>query len=140
MFSFFSIFWIREIGLQNRIQAKMYAKRPVCLSSASFSSVHISDCYAPFLVLAYGFVISVILLVIEVILKSGRFPNKYCRKTFKIADIDATWARVCGQFMNMHVLCSTLNKYLLLLRLLGAHKVSILNICRENVNQSIRST
>lgn len=66
MDNIFSAFKIREHGLQQRLNQKIYRKRPVCEGhEQNFGSVRIIDCYAALLVLAYGYIISILLLILE---------------------------------------------------------------------------
>lgn len=61
-----SVFKIREHGLQQRLNSKIYRSRPLCKGNGQvFESVRIIDCYAAFLVMAYGFLISTSILIIE---------------------------------------------------------------------------
>lgn len=73
---------MREVGLQARIQSRLYTKRPLCHSiGQSFESIRIIDCYAALLILAYGFVASFLLLIGEVIVSKGQLRARCCPKT-----------------------------------------------------------
>lgn len=61
-----STFKLREHGIQERQNLKIYRKRPLCdTHGQNFGSVRLIDCYAALLVLAYGFITSLLLLVCE---------------------------------------------------------------------------
>lgn len=65
-FFFFSLFLIREVGLQNREIDAIYTKKPVCSNRGNtFISVGIVDCYPPAVVLAGGIIISLFLFILE---------------------------------------------------------------------------
>lgn len=63
---FCSIFKIREHGIQDRLNHKIYPKRPLCEgSSQNFDSVRLSDFYPALLVFLYGVLLSIFFLVVE---------------------------------------------------------------------------
>lgn len=66
----FSLFKIREHGIQTIEKARRYTDPPICSSSGqNFQSVRITECYAPFLVLCYGMVTALLFLIFEAIRK-----------------------------------------------------------------------
>lgn len=74
-FIIFSTFKLREHGIQERQNLKIYRKRPLCDNHGqNFGSVRLIDCYAALLVLAYGFITSLLLFACEKIVakRSGR--------------------------------------------------------------------
>lgn len=67
---FFSLFKIREHGIQAVEKSRRDTDRPKCNAQAhNFESVRIIDCYAAFLVLCYGIAIALILVCFEFVLK-----------------------------------------------------------------------
>lgn len=53
--------------------SKIYHKRPICgAHGQNFESVRLIDCYAPLLILAYGFIGSLLVLIGEIILDKKR--------------------------------------------------------------------
>lgn len=76
----FRLFKMREHGLQARVQAQIYSKKPTCHSnSQNFESVRIIDCYAALLLLAYGFAASFMLLIVEILVVKGDFRTNPCQ-------------------------------------------------------------
>lgn len=72
---------MRENGLQARVQSQVYRKRPQCdAHGQNFESVRLIDCYAALLVLAYGFIASILLLVCEIVLFKDYLPRNCCQK------------------------------------------------------------
>ncbi|KAJ8910867.1 hypothetical protein NQ315_010814 [Exocentrus adspersus] len=61
---------IHEAGIQHRENSKIYTKRPVCHTKGSnFGSVGLIDCYAAFLIFGIGLGCSVILMILEKLVK-----------------------------------------------------------------------
>lgn len=57
---------IREHGIQLRERGRIYTNKPKCSATGqNFGSVRLIDCYASLLILACGFIISVIIFCIE---------------------------------------------------------------------------
>ena len=72
---------MREYGLLDRTQSKVYGKKPVCEAHGQiFDSVRIIDCYAALLILAYGFIAAVMLLLGERIAASKECGQFRCEK------------------------------------------------------------
>lgn len=68
---FGSLFKIREHGIQGIERTRRYADKPVCNSNGgNFESVRITDCYAPFWILCYGMIASIVILLIEFLYQS----------------------------------------------------------------------
>lgn len=79
----FSLFKIREHGIQSRVVSKIYHKRPVCNAHGqSFDSVRLIDCYAALLVLLYGFLASFVVMIGEKVAHSQYFKTKCQRASF----------------------------------------------------------
>lgn len=67
---------IREHGIQARERSRVYTQKPKCsLGNQNFESVRMSDCYAAFMVLVYGFAASFGIFLIENLVKL----NEKCR-------------------------------------------------------------
>lgn len=67
----FSVFKIREHGIQMRENLKIYDTRPKCDSiGSSFVSVRLNDCYAVVLAFAYGVIASISIMICEIIWKN----------------------------------------------------------------------
>lgn len=67
---FLRLFKIREHGIQGVEKSRRYTTRPTCSSLAhNFESVGIIDCYAAFLVLAYGIAATLGVLCLEFLSK-----------------------------------------------------------------------
>lgn len=66
LFFHFSLFKMREHGIQSREIGRRSTEKPICNShSPYFESVRIVDCYAAFLVFCYGIAAALIFLCIE---------------------------------------------------------------------------
>lgn len=76
---FLSLFKIREHGIQFREVSRIYTKRPECASHGqSFESVRLIDCQIVLLILAYGFLFSFIIFVIEKLVHARSAENRLC--------------------------------------------------------------
>lgn len=74
---------IREHGIQSRERLRIYKMRPKCDSDGkNFGSVRVIDCYAAFLILVYGFLISLFIFCVEKMLKSKL--NNFCASKLKM--------------------------------------------------------
>lgn len=75
-FLIFSLFKIREHGIQGREKSRIYTDKPVCSSNTqNFGSVRLIDCYAAFLILCYGIAVSFTILFVE-----NFYKRKCCLK------------------------------------------------------------
>lgn len=73
------LFRLREHGIQSREVDRIYTKRPKCLSHGqSFESVRLIDCQIVLTILAYGFVFSFIIFIIEKIVHVRSIESKLC--------------------------------------------------------------
>jgi uncharacterized BrkB/YihY/UPF0761 family membrane protein len=64
---FFRARWIREIGFVDREYKRWYHQKPKCSdNSQGFVSVKIQDFYPALVVLAYGILLSVAVLILEI--------------------------------------------------------------------------
>lgn len=75
-----SLLRIRELGIQSRENAKLYATKPTCgTEGQNFGSVRLIDCYAVWLVLGYGCATSLMILILEFITKKKMrcFSNEH---------------------------------------------------------------
>lgn len=67
MFHFYRARWLREIGFVGREYKRWYHQKPKCVdNSQGFVSVRIQDFYPALVVLAYGILLSVVILVLEI--------------------------------------------------------------------------
>lgn len=57
---------IREAGLQTRQITRLYTKKPVCHGHTNFVSVGLIDSYSAFAILAWGLLLSLVILIGEV--------------------------------------------------------------------------
>ncbi|XP_011300970.1 uncharacterized protein [Fopius arisanus] len=58
--------WLEETGLAQRFIDRIYHKKPTCTNQKKFISVGTIDCYAAYLVIAYGLAASLMILLCEV--------------------------------------------------------------------------
>ena len=59
--------WLREIGFVGREYKRWYHQKPKCAdNSQGFVSVRIQDFYPALVVFAYGFVLSLVILILEI--------------------------------------------------------------------------
>ena len=73
----FSLFKLREHGLQSVAKSRRASSKPICHSHVSrFESVRIVDCAAVVTIVFYGVISALILLCIELILNKLRFLKK----------------------------------------------------------------
>lgn len=83
---------IREHGIQTRERSRIYKMRPKCDSDGkNFGSVRLTDCYAAFLILVYGFAVSFLTFCMEKLLKSKL--NRICPTKLK----NCTWLISTGK-------------------------------------------
>ncbi|THK32889.1 glutamate receptor U1 [Diachasma alloeum] len=59
--------WLGETGLAQRFIDKIYHKKPECNNQKKFISVGTVDCYAAYLVIVYGLVVTFTILLCEVL-------------------------------------------------------------------------
>ena len=70
--------WLREIGFVGREYKRWYHQKPKCAdNSQGFVSVRIQDFYPALVVLAYGIVLSVVILILEI---ADSKLQRRCRK------------------------------------------------------------
>lgn len=70
----FSYRKVHERGLQQRENLRFYHAKPECASRGSnFVSVGIVDCYSALLVLVYGMLLSLVLLLAEIVVRSAAY-------------------------------------------------------------------
>lgn len=63
---YFSLFKLREYGIQKRETKKIYSDRPSCDSERSnYGSVRMKDCYAVGFIFLYGIFASIVVLIFE---------------------------------------------------------------------------
>lgn len=66
IFLHFSLFKLKEHGLQKRINYQFYTPKPKCSGTGqNFMSVRLEDCYFTFVLLGYGFLLGVIMFLLE---------------------------------------------------------------------------
>ncbi|XP_063975807.1 uncharacterized protein LOC135161814 [Diachasmimorpha longicaudata] len=80
--------WLEETGLAQRFIDKIYHKKPECNNQKKFISVGTVDCYAAYLVIAYGLGVTLAILVCE-ILWFKKFDHYFFDKKFPEIDDEA---------------------------------------------------
>lgn len=77
-FFFESLIRIREHGIQFREVSRIYTKRPICSSHGLFESVRLIDCQIVLMILAYGFLFSFVIFIIEKIVHARSIDSTVC--------------------------------------------------------------
>lgn len=91
----FSLFRMRELGIQSREMNRLYTKRPVCSHAQSFESVRLIDCQIVLTILAYGFLISFIVFIAEKVMHARWVNSKVCLMWICI-EIKIVWRSDAG--------------------------------------------
>ncbi|XP_072743877.1 probable glutamate receptor [Anoplolepis gracilipes] len=66
---------LRECGLKQRDEYRIFIKKPKCLSKRSFISIGFTECYFVILVMGYGVLLSLIVFVLELLWHKIRNKN-----------------------------------------------------------------
>ncbi|XP_034946506.1 glutamate receptor U1-like [Chelonus insularis] len=92
--------WIKETGLQQRTNRRLFTQKPTCAGQTSFVSVGTIDCYAAFLIIFYGVFIALGFLLMELIhFQCSRYINSNQVKNVK-SSVFETGTKMIGEVYN----------------------------------------